>query len=61
MTAIPAAMPASPNAVEHAHSTGTCTPSAATASSGSQRARPRTKSSGNVTESATEATIHGER
>ena len=61
MTAIPPAIPARPNASRIPHSTGTCTTSAPTASSGSSRARPRTNSSGNVTETATDATIHGAR
>ena len=58
----PAAIPARPNAARarpldrHVHGER-----ARRASSGSQRARPRTKSSGKATETATETTIHGAR
>ena len=61
VTAIPAAIPASPSQARAAHSTRTWSPRAAAASSGSQAARPRTNSSGKATESAIEATIHGAR
>ena len=61
VTAIPAAIPASPKAARPAHSTGMFTTNAVSASAGSQRVRPRTKRSGKATESATEAIIQGER
>ena len=59
--ASPTAIPARPAIALPAQATGTCTASAATASSGSIRARPSTKSSGKATENATETTIQSAR
>ena len=57
----PTAIPARPAIELPAHAIGTCTASAATASSGSMRARPSTNSSGNATENATETVIQNAR
>ena len=55
--ASPTAIPARPAIELPAHAIGTCTASAATASSGSMPGPPSTNSSGNATESATDTVI----